>query len=185
MTGQEGFVRVLNTPAPLEWEWNPLSTKDEEVIVSDAFHSEMAQIMKAHPKVTTHSAIDLTHGRKWIIPPASMTAFKDWYTYNPQNTDASAKSMLATSALANPMNTLIMMFPGSTNEQTYDISIFDQTATRHIVNTLYGHLSKPPPVGVTEAAFQAGVQWAQHHASAGHVDANMGNTPPQGGGGTG
>jgi hypothetical protein len=185
MTGQAGFIRVLNTPAPLEWEWNALYTDPDSTIVSDTFHEELGQIMKAHPKVTTHSAIDLTHGRKWIIPPASMTAFKDWYPYNPNNTRTEAKSMLAASAMQNPMNTLIVLFPGAASEQTYDVSLFDQTATRFSVNTLYGHLSTPPPTGVTEAAFQRGVQWAQHHASQGLHDSNMGNTPPQGGGGTG
>jgi hypothetical protein len=177
LTDQQGFVRVLNSPSPLEWEWDPVYdgvTAGGINVVTHNMMNELQDVMNSHPKVHTFAAVDLTHGRRWVMPPAQMGQFKTWHPYDPDVTALHAKATLAGNTAQNPLNTLIMFFPKGPKSQTYDVSMYDQTATRHSIHTLYGHLQKPVPPGPNDAAFLAGMRAEHARAGAGAHD----NPPP-------
>lgn len=159
-------MRVLNVPQQLDYEWG--APNGNTATVGLAFFQEIHSMMENHPSVKSYTANDFATTKAFVSPPASQVTFKN-YTPFILATDADSMTAAFThSAMAGPMNVIILMFSATATTNNYDLCIHSQDAARFPCNTLYSALANEPPIA-SQAHFEGSVRNAQAQAGIGHT----------------
>jgi hypothetical protein len=140
-TSMAGVVRVLNTPAPLVWEFDGTGTMK----ISTAFNNALSAMVDSDPDTKSYSANELADEHFWVSAMSSNVHYHEWNERLPHSTDAEKEALLEDSSHYGAMNTMIFHLPSPTASNSYDFNVYDQSAARFPANILYQNLAGPQP----------------------------------------